>query len=118
MEELRTNSFIDAITNDSIVVVDFSAECEPCRAFAKAFDEAAKRHGDVTFATVDTEANPELAAALDIRAIPTVMVFRDSILVFRRAGVLPQGTLDDVLEQVRSLDMIDVRRHVEEARGA
>ena len=117
MEQLRTSSFIDAITHDDIVVVDFCAECESCRAFAKTFDAAAKRHGDVAFATVDTEQNPELMAALDIRAIPTVMVFRDSILVFRRAGALPLGALDDVLDQVRSLDMVDVRKHVETPRG-
>jgi thioredoxin-like negative regulator of GroEL len=113
MQDLGTSSFIDAITHEDIVVIDFWAECEPCRAFESTFDDAAKRHGDVAFAKVDTEANPELAAALDINAIPTLMVFRESILVFRRAGGLPLPVLDDVLEQVRALDMGDVRRHLE-----
>jgi thioredoxin-like negative regulator of GroEL len=110
MQELGTNSFIDAIRNDGIVVVDFSAESEPCRAYAKVFDDAAKRHADVRFATVDTDANPELARALDIRAIPTVVVFRESVLVFRRAGPV---ALDDVVAHVKALDMADVLRHAE-----
>jgi thioredoxin 1 len=118
MVALRTNSFIDAITTEGIVVVDFSAHRDACRAFDQKLDDAAKRHGDVTFALVDAEENPELTAALDVQAIPTVMVFRESILVFRRAGALPDEALDDVLEHVRALDMVNVRREARTAREA
>ena len=110
---LTKDSFLGVIEQEGIVVIDFWASwCAPCRMFAPIFEAASAKHDDVVFAKVDTEAEPELADALAIRAIPTLMVFRGGILVFSQAGLLSGRGLDRVLEQARALDMTKVREAI------
>lgn len=113
MIALTGQNFNQVIENNEIVVVDFWAEwCGPCRAFKPIFAEVAARHADVTFATCDTEAEVELAAAFQIRSIPTVAVFRDRILLYAQPGMLPAETLDDLVKQVKALDMDKIRADI------
>ena len=111
--ELTADTFQAAIEADGIVLVDWWASwCGPCRMFAPIFEAAAGANPDITFGKVDTEANQELSGAAGIQSIPTLMVFRDGILLFSQPGAMPQASLDDLITQVRALDMDEIRAEI------
>ena len=113
--ELTTTNFDSAIKGQGIVFVDFWAQwCGPCRSFAPVYEKASEQHEDIVFGKVDTEAQQELGARFAITSIPTLMAFRDGILVFSQPGALRSAGLEKVIEGVRALDMEDVRRQVSE----
>jgi thioredoxin 1 len=114
---LSKDTFESAVSGDGITLVDWWASwCGPCRMFAPIFDAASEQHDDITFGKVDTEAEPELSGAAGITSIPTLMAFRDGILVFSQPGALPAAMLEQVISAVRGLDMDDVRHKLAEQR--
>jgi len=110
---LTAETFQETVTGDGITLVDWWASwCGPCQQFAPVYESASERHPDVTFAKIDTEAEQELSAAVQITSIPTLMAFRDGVLLYAQPGALPAEALDDIIRQIRELDMDQVRREI------
>ena len=115
---LTAESFETTVTENGIVMVDFwAAWCGPCRAFAPTFEAASEKHPEIVFGKVDTEAEQALAGAANITSIPTLMAFREGILVFAQPGALPAAALEQVIDGVKALDMDEVKAQVEAAQA-
>ena len=111
--ELTKENFEKVITENPMLIVDFWAPwCGPCRGFAPIYDKAAEAHQDVVFGKVNTDAEQELAGAFNIRSIPTLMVFREKVVLFQQAGALPASALEQVISQAKSLDMAKVHQEI------
>jgi thioredoxin len=110
-QAITTDQFDGIVTGNDIVLVDFWAPwCGPCKGFAPIFEQVANENPDLAFVKVNTDEEPHLAGSFAIRSIPTLMIFREQVIVFQQAGALPKGALDDILAQVRALDMVEVKR--------
>ena len=117
--DLTSDAFEETVLTDGIVLVDFWAEwCGPCKSFAPVFEAASEQHPDISFTKIDTEAEQQIAGALEIRSIPTLMIFRDGVQLFSQPGALPAHALEDIIEQVKALDMDEVRAEIAKEQAA
>ncbi|MCK5689611.1 thioredoxin [Myxococcota bacterium] len=117
--EFTKENFEETIQSNDIVLVDFWAEwCRPCKMFGPIFEKSAEKHTDIAFGKVDTEAQQALAASFQISSIPTLMVFREKVLIFAQPGALPEAALEDLITKVKELDMTEVHAKVAEAQKA
>jgi thioredoxin len=116
---LTKDTFEDTVTGNDIVLVDWWADwCGPCKQFAPTYDASSEQHDDVVFGKIDTEDQQELATAAGIQSIPTLMAFRDGILLFNQPGALPSEALEEVIRQVKALDMDEVREQIAKEEDA
>jgi thioredoxin 1 len=116
--ELTIDNFEKTIDDNDTVFVDFWAEwCGPCRQFGPVFEAAAEQHSDIVFGKVDADAQQELAGRFNVRSIPTLMAIRDNVVLFARPGALPAHALDDLIGQIKAIDMDDVRRQIAEEQA-
>jgi thioredoxin 1 len=117
--DLTADTFADTVSDNDIVLLDFWASwCGPCRTFGPIYEQVSERHPDLVFGKVDTEDQPELAGRFGIRSIPTLAILRDEVLLFSQPGVLPAEALEDLIGQVRDLDMDEVRREIDAKAAA
>ena len=115
---VKGDQFEKLVLESSIVLVDFWADwCGPCKMFGPIFEKSSEKHGDIIFAKVDTEAERELAAAAGISSIPTLMAFRDGVLLYREAGALPENSLEELITAIRGVDMESVRKEIAESEA-
>jgi len=116
--ELDKDNFEEAIVNNDIVMVDFWAPwCGPCKSFAPIYESISEKHDDVVFAKINTEDQQELAGSFQIRSIPTLMIFREKIVIFSQAGMLPESALEEIIGKVKALDMDMVRKDIEQQQA-
>ena len=116
--DLTKDNFEDIIMNNDIVFVDFWASwCQPCKTFAPVYEEVSEEYPDIVFGKVDTEQEQDLAGHFGIRSIPTLMLFREQVIIFQESGVLPREGLESIIQQARELDMDQVRADIEQNQG-
>jgi thioredoxin 1 len=117
--EVGKENFEATVSKQGIVMLDWwAAWCGPCRAFSPVFEKASEKHQDIIFGKINTDAQPELSGMFQVRSLPTLMIFRDGILLFEQAGALPATVLEELIGKVRTLDMDEVRREIEKRRQA
>lgn len=113
--ELTKENFQDVVANNDFVIIDFWAPwCGPCRSFAPTYEAASEKHADIVFGKVNTEEQQELAGYFQIRSIPTLMIFREKIIIFSQPGMLPASAFDDLIGRAKELDMEQVRKDIAE----
>ncbi len=116
--DVTKDTLRETLDNNDIIIIDFWAPwCGPCKSFAPIYESVSEKHDDVVFAKVNTEDEQELAASFQIRSIPTLMIFRENIVIFSQAGMLPESALEDIIGKVKALDMDQVRKEVAEQQA-